>query len=503
MLLYNQIVFSQNTSIVQTYKQLYNNIAVNLSSNIPEQPEVHSNLSLQEAPSDWKKIKSLLLSSDVLVKQNKQAEGIEFALEALERAKRSGNYNYQSIIYGFLSIQCRTIGFYNKGKYYLNQGLISSSKILDKSKELQYLAMADHEFAEYALLNRNYEKALQYIEKAETYYKSLEEGPYRSFVIASAQLLMGHCKIGLEEYNQALIHFRIASDNLKSSHAENSIYTALVHQGKGESYLRLQKSDSAQVYLVKALKHTEEFDNAFINEKVYGSLATYYRGQNKVDSAMVYLTKYNQAVVLTRDRNQQQIDKVFKFLGESHSQEVGIDWKPVYGVGFILITVGLGFYVYWNKPDHSKVTKVVDIESQASKTTNSRLSPQMVEKLSQKIKIFEYQKGYLDKELSISKLATETGTNTKYLKYYLKYNLHTDYPTYINKLRIQFITDELITNPQTRKYTLAYLADLSGYGSYSAFAVNFKRIMNQAPSTYIQHLNGNRYYKNSNPGIAS
>ena len=52
----------------------------------------------------------------------------------------------------------------------------------------------------------------------------------------------------------------------------------------------------------------------------------------------------------------------------------------------------------------------------------------------------------------------------------------------------KFVVDELKTKPDVRKYTLAHLAGLSGYGSYSTFAVNFKRVMKQSPSTYIKNL---------------
>lgn len=498
MLLNYQFVFSQSTLNQSSYDQLYYNMAVNLASNShQESPDITDSYGGSD---DWIKIKALLLSADFLVNQNKQAEGIEYALKALEWAKESDDYNYQAIIYGFLSAQCRIIGFYSKGKYYLNEGIIASSKIKDKDKVLQYVAMADHEYAEYAMINKDFTKALHHIQKAEAYYESLEEGPYKSLVLANTQLLIGHCKIGLMQYDSALGHFKNACARIKSAHADNSIFEALIYQSVGESYMKLKEVDSAQIYLAKALRHSESTDNLFIKEKVYASLSSYYRDRYQLDSAITYLTKYNQTVLATRSHNRQQIDMVLGILKENSPQVAHSNWMPVYGLGFLLITIGIGVYAYRKKRNKTAAIKQDGVVTTASKSVTSGLSPQMVEKLSQKLKLFEYEERFLDKTLSISKLATEMETNTKYLKYYLKHHLHTDYPTYINRLRIQFITDELTTNPETRKYTLVYLADISGYGSYSAFAVNFKRFMEQAPSAFIQDLNG--YFKNHSPGIA-
>ena len=467
---------------------MYYNIAVNISSKDPQKALHLSDSLYKDALSDRKKVKALLLSADILVKQSKQGEGIKYALKALNFAKTSADYNYQARIYGFLSTQCRTIGFYKKGKLYLEEGIAISSMFPDEGKKLQYLAMGDHEMAEYALVNKEFEKALQYIEKAVAYYKTIDIGPYKSFVLANTQQLIGRCYIGLNKHDLALNHFKIANKNVKNSQAENSIFAALIYQGIGESYMKLKKNDSALVYLRKALKFSEPADNTFLKEKVYDSFSRYFQNQQQADSAVVYLSKYNQTVRASQNRNKKQIDMVLDFLGENPTHETADNWMLELGVSLLLISGGVGCYMYRNKLKSRAVSSADNIEATANKTVPVELSPEMIERFNQKLKLFEYEERFLDKTLSYSMLATELGTNTKYLNYFLKHNLQTDYRTYINTLRIQFITDELTTNPDARKFTLAHLADISGYGSYSAFAVNFKRVMKQSPSTYIQEL---------------
>src|SRR5690606_5491010 len=171
----------------------------------------------KNAPSERKKVKALFLSADILVKQDKQAEAIKYALEALSFAIKSADIQYQARIYGFLSTQCRTIGFYQKGKFYLDQGLSLSYMFSDDNEKLQYQAMANHELAEYSLIADDFKGALEYAKKAISYYDTLDDSPYKSFVLANTQQLLARCYLGLNRNAEALNHFKIASDKVKET----------------------------------------------------------------------------------------------------------------------------------------------------------------------------------------------------------------------------------------------------------------------------------------------
>ena len=488
LLLSNQLVSSQQLDKDSTYTKLYNDIVLNLSTNNPKKALDLSDSLFKNAPSERKKIKALFLSADILVKQNKQAEAIKFALEALSFAKKSKDIHYQARIYGFLSTQCRSIGFYQKGKFYLNQGLSLSYMFSDDKEKLRYQAMANHELGEYSFIADDFKGASEYAKKAIAYYGTLDDSQYRSFVLANARQLYARSYLGLNKNVEALNHFKIASDEIKEAQADNSIYAALISQGTGETFRRLMKSDSAHLYLTKALRFTETVNNSFLKEKVYESLSNYYKGRGQADSAVVYLTKYNQTIRNSRNLNKKSIDVVSNYLDKNRNQESLNNWIWGMGISILLISGGIGVYFYRKKQVTFLTTDVLEPSTSDDKTTTVELSAEMVSKFNQKLEIFEKEKRFLDKTFSYSMLATELETNTKYLNYFLKYHLHTDYHTYINKLRIQFIIHELEMKPHVRKYTLAHLADISGYGSYSAFAVNFKRIMKQSPSKYIQNL---------------
>lgn len=487
ILINNQFLFPSKTNNDSSYAKFYCDISVNLSSKSPQKALHLADSLYKNALADRKRIKALLLSAEILVKQDKRVEGIKYALNALKLAKRSTDYKCQARIYGFLSTECRSIGLYKKGKLYLMKGLSMSSKLSDAREILEYQASVDRELAEYALISEDFSSALMHVEKAANYYKTLEEGFYKSFVLANIQQLIGRCYIGLNEYTLALNNFKNANNNFNKPEAGNSVFAALIYQGIGESYLKLREIDSAKVYLTKALQISEPANNTFLKEKVYEGLSKYFQDREKPDSTITYLSKYNQIVRASRNRNKRQIDLVWDLLKENPKLEA-TDWMLELAIGLLLISGVIGVYIYRNKKYFRTAAKAEDVKSSVNKSMPMELSPDIIEKFNQQLALFEYQKRFLDKSLSYSKLASEMGTNTKYLNYFFKHCLDTDYRTYINRLRIQFAVDELKTKPDVRKYTLAHLAGLSGYGSYSTFAVNFKRVMKQSPSTYIKNL---------------
>src|SRR5690606_15734331 len=111
---------------------------------------------------DKQRLKSLMLKADILEKQEKRGEAIEHALEALKLAKQQEDYSFEARIYGFLSTQYRTIGFLDKGKDAIKNGVAVSFNIKNKDQVTKYRAMADQEMAEYALEEKEYDSAIEY-----------------------------------------------------------------------------------------------------------------------------------------------------------------------------------------------------------------------------------------------------------------------------------------------------------------------------------------------------
>lgn len=102
----------------------------------------------------------------------------------------------------------------------------------------------------------------------------------------------------------------------------------------------------------------------------------------------------------------------------------------------------------------------------------------------------EFEKGtlYNSKNMSLPFLAGELNTNTKYLSNVINRHKSSDFKSYINRLRINYIVDKLIHDEKYRQYKISILAEECGFSSHSKFASVFKTVTDYSPSAFIKQL---------------
>lgn len=113
------------------------------------------------------------------------------------------------------------------------------------------------------------------------------------------------------------------------------------------------------------------------------------------------------------------------------------------------------------------------------------------EKLLEKLQEFENRQLYLERKVSLSFVAAEIETNTKYLSYIIKKHKEKDFSEYINDLRIQYIVDKITHDPVYRQYKINALAEETGFSSHSKFTTVFKATIGVSPSEFIKYSHKN------------
>lgn len=115
--------------------------------------------------------------------------------------------------------------------------------------------------------------------------------------------------------------------------------------------------------------------------------------------------------------------------------------------------------------------------------------PDKTEKeLLHKLTIYESSEKYTQKNISLKTLSQQLETNPRYLSEIVNKHKNTNFSTYINELRIDYILKKLIEDPDYRKYKVGYLAEESGFSSHSLFTTVFKNKVGKSPIDYIQDL---------------
>lgn len=100
--------------------------------------------------------------------------------------------------------------------------------------------------------------------------------------------------------------------------------------------------------------------------------------------------------------------------------------------------------------------------------------------LENKIKI---EKLFLQKDLTLGKLASELGISSKYLSQIIHSKYGENFPDFINRLRVKEAA-RLLADPAFDNFSLEGIAELAGFNSRSVFNIAFKKFMGVTPSFY-------------------
>jgi AraC-like DNA-binding protein len=184
-----------------------------------------------------------------------------------------------------------------------------------------------------------------------------------------------------------------------------------------------------------------------------------------------------------------------------------------------LIVIGISFFLYYQSKKQQQIKKIEavleklkarhiksqdvllaetenviieeqDAEKEAEeKEEAKKLIPAETEKkLLVKLDEFEKKQLYLERKVSLSFVASEIESNTKYLSYIIKNHKGKDFNKYINDLRINYIVEKINDDPIYRQYKINVLAEETGFSSHSKFASVFKKTVGVSPSEFINYF---------------
>ncbi|CDF77774.1 AraC-type helix-turn-helix domain-containing protein [Formosa agariphila KMM 3901] len=438
--------------------------------------------------SDQNKMYALMLKSIVLEQEEKSGESIVFALKSLEMAKVENNYCLQSRIYTFLSRQYRKIGFVDRGKHFIAESFVASSKIPSKDHALKFITMANLELVEYNIEAGEYASAVEYLKSAIFILSKQEDEDLKYFDLANCEEKLARCFIKMNDDKSAISHFLEASSFIKQSSLGGPLLETSIYSGLVGLYLKQEQLDNAKVYVDKSLTIANQVNNNSIKEPVYKNVAEYYHHIEMLDSFKLYSWKYKKAIAENKDYMRELVNKASnelkEFSKEIPSQESSNSTDIIATIFMILIP---SFGVYYKRKEVFNFVDniLIDIEKKVPGVTCSEKTEKI---LLDKLQEFETSNRFLDKNMSFPILVTQLNSNTKYLRQLLKVHKGSDFNTYINRLRILYIINKLNTNSDYLNYKISYLAEESGFSSHSQFSTNFKKFTNNSPSDYINTL---------------
>ncbi|MDR2235388.1 MAG: helix-turn-helix domain-containing protein [Chryseobacterium sp.] len=265
------------------------------------------------------------------------------------------------------------------------------------------------------------------------------------------------------------------------------------------------KHSKAVAFAKRAEALEKQTSLPYIRKDIYHTLFSSYVETNKQDSSKYYLNLYsalNDSLVKAEKQN--IMTPVRQIIADKDKESKNTVRGTLAISAVILLTLMPAGWIYWkrkNRISHKKyeelITKIsseqTEIPEKSVKTdpeakTSVSITDETVKILLARLEKFELSEKYLRKDISLTWMANHFNTNTKYLSEIIKTYRDKNFTTYINSLRIGYITKKLYENPVYREYKINYLAEECGYATPQVFVTAFKKETGFTPSYFLEQI---------------
>ena len=271
-------------------------------------------------------------------------------------------------------------------------------------------------------------------------------------------------------------------------------------------FLKQEHLKAAAIYN-EALLVSQSINNVFLEEKIIAQQNVNYLALKDTSNYQLTSTTSIENQLKSEILEQEAINTAYNLVSEEYNdhflERKAYHYRILYiALGIFLAIILVGVFYWWKviqtKIHLNEIIKYIEITtsnftsqvSEKKPDAKKNIIPKETEQLIlNKLKRFENSKRFNSKDISLSVLAGQFDTNTKYLSEIINSNYNMNFNTYINKLRINYIVEKLKTDPNFMNYKISYLAENCGFSSHSSFATIFKSITGISPVKFIELLN--------------
>lgn len=335
-------------------------------------------------------------------------------------------------------------------------------------------------------------------------------------------------RLNINEMNAYFIHSDGVNDYFKHNYslAIKKIESSLEEIGQnkdfaneavgnfyiGKCYWELKK-------LEKALPYFQKVDKTFLEKgyirpdllEVYELLIAYYKTKDNLKAQLFYIDQLLAADKTLKETNRYLIGKVHKeydtkeivaekekIKAELHSRKYNDTIFVSIIIVFFTILVFLTYKHFKNRSVYKQkfdelMRQISEEKQNKPKLKNDKpeildINPDAVTTVLKQLEKFERDKKFLEKDLTLVKLAAAFNSNTKYLSKIIAHYRDKGFVEYINDLKIDHLISLLNDDKRIRNYTNKALAEEAGFSSTQRFANAFLTKTGFPTSYFIEEL---------------
>tara|TARA_R110000851_G_scaffold298770_1_gene454520 strand:- start:233637 stop:235205 length:1569 start_codon:yes stop_codon:yes gene_type:complete len=370
----------------------------------------------------------------------------------------------------------------------------------NKQKIATYLKGGTELLEGYTFLEtENYSQALQKFINANSFFNEIPDEILRNQTTA----VLIETYLPATNLDSAKQFFQSTLQNTSGAPPNNFLQMVTLNQLGKVYFLQKDYYQSLTSYQA-ALEISENLNNKPYISKIMEGLSATYLALDKASLFYSNRTESSQITNTVEVEEDKAVNSLYNYINDNHTEQKE-KVKKAYqnnlmlmgGILFLLLlTWAILRYRYRNRARQYErfinyfEKKQNPIETLPEKEVSKRMNipKETEESLIKKLNQFENSKQFTKQDMSLALLASQFETNTKYLSEIINTYKNKNFNSYINELRINYITDRLKNNKTYLQYKISYLAEESGFSSHSSFATVFKAVTGIPPTVFIELL---------------
>ncbi|MGH2664558.1 helix-turn-helix domain-containing protein [Flavobacterium sp.] len=144
--------------------------------------------------------------------------------------------------------------------------------------------------------------------------------------------------------------------------------------------------------------------------------------------------------------------------------------------------------------EHKTNMELKDVPSEAVKALHQdkvsllSIDEEKENEILKKLILLEKKLQYLNPDFTQQAVAKKIKTNTTYLSYVVNKRFGKTFSEYVNELKMNYVINEMISNPTFRKYSTQAMAESVGYKNAVSFTKTFSKRTGVTPVQFIKKL---------------
>ncbi len=308
-------------------------------------------------------------------------------------------------------------------------------------------------------------------------------------------------KIALDSINKHKNYFIIKNDSANLSYAY--FYLAKIYANKGLTKKAVNHHKKIDSLLSFKKDLTPKFRDSYI------FLINHYKKENDLKNQLLYIKRLMEFDSILNSKTNYLNKVIFKEydipklklekenIKKEMAQKSVSFKKTIYVISFLLL-LAIIFLIYQyqkRKIYKERFYKIIEEKKTDELVITNDVNTQLdipsdvIENILHKLIVFEKEKLFLRKNITLNSLAKELNTNTAYLSKVINHYKKEKFSTYLNNLKIEHIVDEIKKNPILKKFTIKAIAEEAYFNNPDSFSKAFYKLKGIKPSYFFKEFN--------------